>query len=214
MASERIFLPLIQKTHPEIVDMHFPAEGIFHNLVVISIDKRYPGHARKIMSAVWGLGQLMFSKTVVIVDKDVDVHNLREVAWIVGTHMDPSRDVQMTKGPLDDLDDACDLPAYGGKMGIDATRKWASKGIRARGPLAFGPRKPPAAAPPKSSTSFGVRLSVRRFGAELMFALHGGMWRAVSAAGRCDLDCRLPCRGPVARRDARPPETREPADAG
>jgi 4-hydroxy-3-polyprenylbenzoate decarboxylase len=128
MASERIFLPLIQKTHPEIVDMHFPAEGIFHNLVIISIDKRYPGHARKIMSAVWGLGQLMFSKTVVIVDKDVDVHNLREVAWIVGTHIDPSRDVQMTKGPLDDLDDACDLPAYGGKMGIDATRKWASEG--------------------------------------------------------------------------------------
>jgi 4-hydroxy-3-polyprenylbenzoate decarboxylase len=128
MASERIFLPLIQKTHPEIVDMHFPAEGIFHNLVIISIDKRYPGHARKIMSAVWGLGQLMFSKTVVIVDQDVDVHNLREVAWIVGTHMDPSRDVQMTKGPLDDLDDACDLPAYGGKMGIDATRKWASEG--------------------------------------------------------------------------------------
>jgi len=128
MASERIFLPLIQKTHPEIVDMHFPAEGIFHNLVIISIDKRYPGHARKIMSAVWGLGQLMFSKTVVIVDKDVDVHNLREVAWIVGTHMDPSRDVQMTKGPLDDLDDACDLPAYGGKMGIDATRKFASEG--------------------------------------------------------------------------------------
>ena len=128
MASERIFLPLIQKTHPEIVDMHFPAEGIFHNLVIISIDKRYPGHARKIMSAVWGLGQLMFSKTVVIVDKDVDVHNLREVAWIVGTHMDPSRDVQMTKGPLDDLDDACDLPAYGGKMGIDATRKLPSEG--------------------------------------------------------------------------------------
>jgi 4-hydroxy-3-polyprenylbenzoate decarboxylase len=128
MASERIFLPLIQKTHPEIVDMHFPAEGIFHNLVIISIDKRYPGHARKIMSAVWGLGQLMFSKTVVIVDKDVDVHNVREVAWIVGTHMDPSRDVQMTKGPLDDLDDACDLPAYGGKMGIDATRKWPSEG--------------------------------------------------------------------------------------
>ena len=128
MASERIFLPLIQKTHPEIVDMHFPAEGIFHNLVIISIDKRYPGHARKIMSAVWGLGQLMFSKTVVIVDRDVDVHDLREVAWIVGTHMDPSRDVQMTKGPLDDLDDACDMPAYGGKMGIDATRKWASEG--------------------------------------------------------------------------------------
>ncbi len=108
--------------------MHFPAEGIFHNLVIIAIDKRYPGHARKIMSAVWGLGQLMFSKTVIIVDKDVDVHDVREVAWIVGTHIDPSRDVQMVKGPLDDLDDACELPAYGGKMGIDATRKWASEG--------------------------------------------------------------------------------------
>ena len=88
-ASERIFLPLIRKTLPEIVDMSFPAAGIFHNIVIISIDKRYPGHARKIMNAVWGLGQLMFSKTVIVVDKDVDVQNEAEVAWIVGTHYDP-----------------------------------------------------------------------------------------------------------------------------
>jgi len=128
LASERIFLPIIQKTLPEIVDMHFPAEGIFHNLVLVSIDKRYPGHARKIMNAFWGLGQLMFSKTIIVVDKDVDVHDLSQVAWIVGTHMDPMRDVQMTRGPVDDLDDAADLPAYGGKMGIDATKKWASEG--------------------------------------------------------------------------------------
>jgi 4-hydroxy-3-polyprenylbenzoate decarboxylase len=128
LASERIFLPMIRKTLPEIVDMHFPAEGIFHNLVIVSIDKRYPGHARKIMNAFWGLGQLMFSKTIVVVDRDVDVQDLREVAWIVGTHIDPLRDVQMTKGPVDDLDDAVDIPAYGGKMGIDATRKWASEG--------------------------------------------------------------------------------------
>jgi 4-hydroxy-3-polyprenylbenzoate decarboxylase len=128
MASERIFLPMIRKTVPEIVDMHFPAEGIFHNLVIISIDKRYPGHARKIMHAVWGLGQLMFSKTIVVVDKDVDVHDLREVAWIAGTHIDPARDVEITRGPVDDLDDAAELPAFGGKMGIDATRKWASEG--------------------------------------------------------------------------------------
>jgi 4-hydroxy-3-polyprenylbenzoate decarboxylase len=80
------------------------------------------------MNAVWGLGQLMFSKTVIVVDKDVDVHDVREVAWIVGTHIDPVRDVQMTRGPVDDLDDAADLPAYGGKMGIDATRKWVSEG--------------------------------------------------------------------------------------
>jgi 4-hydroxy-3-polyprenylbenzoate decarboxylase len=128
LASERIFLPMIRKTLPEIVDMHFPAEGIFHNLVLVSIDKRYPGHARKIMNAFWGLGQLMFSKTIVVVDKDVNVQDLSQVAWIVGTHMDPLRDVQMTKGPVDDLDDAAELPAYGGKMGIDATRKWASEG--------------------------------------------------------------------------------------
>jgi 4-hydroxy-3-polyprenylbenzoate decarboxylase len=128
MASERIFLPMIQKTLPEIVDMHFPAAGIFHNLVIISIDKRYPGHARKIMNAVWGLGQLMFSKIVVIVDKDVNVHDLGQVAWVVGTHIDPQRDVQMTLGPVDDLDDAAALPAFGGKMGIDATRPWASEG--------------------------------------------------------------------------------------
>ena len=128
-ASERIFLPLIRKTLPEIVDMHFPAEGIFHNLVIISIDKRYPGHARKIMNACWGLGQLMFSKTIIVVDKDVDVQNLSEVAWVVGTHYDPQRDIQFTRGPVDDLEDASDLPAYGSKMGIDATRKWPSEGF-------------------------------------------------------------------------------------
>jgi 4-hydroxy-3-polyprenylbenzoate decarboxylase len=113
---------------PEIVDMHFPAQGIIHNLEIISIDKRYPGHARKIMNSVWGLGQLMFSKIVVVVDKDVDVHDVGEVAWIVGTHIDPVRDVLMTKGPVDDLDDAAELPAFGGKMGIDATRMWPSEG--------------------------------------------------------------------------------------
>jgi 4-hydroxy-3-polyprenylbenzoate decarboxylase len=128
-ASERIFLPLIRKTLPEIVDMHFPAAGIFHNLVIVSIDKRYPGHARKIMNAFWGLGQLMFSKTIIVVDRDIDVQNEAEVAWIVGTHIDPQRDIQFTRGPVDDLDDASDLPAFGSKMGIDATRKWASEGF-------------------------------------------------------------------------------------
>ncbi|MEO7276299.1 MAG: menaquinone biosynthesis decarboxylase [Vicinamibacterales bacterium] len=129
-ASERIFLPLIRKTLPEIVDMAFPAAGIFHNIVLVSIDKRYPGHARKIMSAFWGLGQLMFSKTIIVVDKDVDVQNEAEVAWIVGTHYDPERDIQFTRGPVDDLEDASDLPAIGSKMGIDATRKWASEGFK------------------------------------------------------------------------------------
>lgn len=128
-ASERIFLPMIRKTLPEIVDMHFPAEGIFHNLVIVSIDKRYPGHARKIMNAFWGLGQLMFSKTIIVVDKDVNAQDPREVAWIVGTHMDPQRDIQFTRGPMDDLENASDLPAFGSKMGIDATRKWPSEGF-------------------------------------------------------------------------------------
>jgi 4-hydroxy-3-polyprenylbenzoate decarboxylase len=128
-ASERVFLPLIRKTLPEIVDMHFPAAGIFHNLVIVSIDKRYPGHARKVMSAFWGLGQLMFSKCIIVVDKDVNVHDEAEVAWITGTHVDPARDVQMTQGPVDDLDDAALFPAYGGKMGIDATRKGPAEGV-------------------------------------------------------------------------------------
>jgi 4-hydroxy-3-polyprenylbenzoate decarboxylase len=128
-ASERIFLPLIRKTLPEIVDMHFPAAGIFHNIVVVSIDKRYPGHARKIMNAFWGLGQLMFSKCIIVVDKDVNAQDDHEVAWVAGTHVDPTRDIQFTTGPMDDLENASDLPAYGGKMGIDATRKWPSEGF-------------------------------------------------------------------------------------
>jgi 4-hydroxy-3-polyprenylbenzoate decarboxylase len=127
-ASERVFLPLIRKTVPEIVDMHFPAAGIFHNIVIVSIDKRYPGHARKIMSAFWGLGQLMFSKCIIVVDREVDVQNEAEVAWIAGTHVDPARDIEITRGPVDDLDDAALFPAYGGKMGIDATRKWPAEG--------------------------------------------------------------------------------------
>ena len=98
MASERIFLPMIRKTLPEIVDMHFPAEGIFHNLVIVSIDKRYPGPRAQDHERVLGLGQLMFSKTIVVVDKDVDVQDVSEVAWIVGTHIDPLRDIQMTRG--------------------------------------------------------------------------------------------------------------------
>jgi 4-hydroxy-3-polyprenylbenzoate decarboxylase len=109
--------------------MHFPASGIFHNIVLVSIDKRYPGHARKIMSAFWGLGQLMFSKCIVVVDKDVNVRDEAEVAWIAGTHVDPARDIQIVTGPVDDLDDAALQPAFGGKMGIDATRKMPSEGF-------------------------------------------------------------------------------------
>src|ERR1700690_1162106 len=132
MASERIFLPMIKKTVPEIVDMHFPAEGIFHNIVIVSIDKRYPGHARKIMNAFWGLGQLMFSKTIIVVDKDVNAQDVSEVAWIAGTHVDPQRDIQFTRGPMDDLENASDLPAlpgYGSKRGTAPTGKGPSEGF-------------------------------------------------------------------------------------
>lgn len=128
-ASERIFLPLIRKTLPEIVDMAFPPAGIFHNIVIVSIDKRYPGHARKIMSAFWGLGQLMFSKCIIVVDKDVNAQDFDEVAWVVGTHVDPARDIEITRGPVDDLDDAAMFQSFGGKMGIDATRKGPSEGV-------------------------------------------------------------------------------------
>jgi 4-hydroxy-3-polyprenylbenzoate decarboxylase len=86
------------------------------------------------MNACWGLGQLMFSKTIIVVDKDVDVQNPSEVAWIVGTHYDPERDIQFTRGPVDDLEDASDLPSYGSKMGIDATRKWPSEGFSRQWP--------------------------------------------------------------------------------
>ncbi len=95
IASERIFLPIIRRTLPEIVDMHFPAEGVFHDRVILSIDKRYPGHARKVMHAFWGFGQIMFSKTIIVVDQDVNVHDLSQVAWIVGTHMAQIVDVDV-----------------------------------------------------------------------------------------------------------------------
>src|SRR4029078_2915171 len=112
LASERIFLPLMRKTVPEIVDMHFHAAGIFHNIVLVSIDKRYPGHARKIMSAFWGLGQLLFSKCIIVVEKDVNVHDEEEVGWIAATHVDPARDIQIVTGPVDHLDDAALQPAF------------------------------------------------------------------------------------------------------
>jgi 4-hydroxy-3-polyprenylbenzoate decarboxylase len=128
-ATERIFLPLLRKQLPEIVDMNLPLEGVFHNLAVISIDKRYPGHARKVMYALWGMGQMSFTKAIVIVDKWVDVQNLSEVVWRMGNNVDPKRDTVIIEGPLDVLEHASAIPAYGGKMGIDATKKWASEGF-------------------------------------------------------------------------------------
>ena len=126
---ERVFLPLMRLQLPEVVDMCMPAEGIFHNLMIVSMRKSYPLHARKVMSAIWGLGQAMFTKCIVVVDHDVNVQDLREVTWKALNNIDPERDIQFVMGPVDQLDHSSRLPNYGSKMGIDATRKWKEEGF-------------------------------------------------------------------------------------
>jgi 4-hydroxy-3-polyprenylbenzoate decarboxylase len=128
-AVERVFLPVMKMQYPEIVDMAMPAEGIFHNLMIVAIRKSYPGHARKIMNAIWSLGQAMFTKVIVVLDHDVNIHNYSEVAWKTLCALDPQRDVQFSLGPVDTLDHAARMQDFGSKMGIDATRKWASEGF-------------------------------------------------------------------------------------
>ena len=128
-AVERIFLPLMKLTIPEIVDINLPAEGVAHNLMLVSIRKSYAGQARKVMHAIWGLGQAMFTKCIVVVDEDCDVQDVGEVMLRAGNNIDPERDIQFTMGPVDTLDHASRLPNYGSKMGIDATRKWAAEGF-------------------------------------------------------------------------------------
>ncbi len=127
-ALVKIFRPLLQMTLPEITDMNLPQEGVFHNIAIVAIDKHYPGHARKVMSALWGLGQMMFTKIIIVVDKEVNVHDLSEVIWRVGNSIDPKNDVMFTEGPVDALDHASRTPIIGSKMGIDATRKWPEEG--------------------------------------------------------------------------------------
>jgi len=122
-ATERLFLPLIKMFQSEVVDINMPAEGAFHNLVIVSIKKRYPGQPRKVMYGLWGMGLLMLTKTIIIVDADVNVHDLSQVAFEVLANYDPLRDVQIVSGPTDDLDHASLEKNFGGKMGIDATRK-------------------------------------------------------------------------------------------
>jgi 4-hydroxy-3-polyprenylbenzoate decarboxylase len=128
-AVERIFLPLMKLTLPEIVDVNLPVEGIFHNLMIVSIRKSYPGHARKVMNGIWALGQAMFTKCIVVVDEDVNVQDIGDVVLKVFNHIDPERDIQFTLGPVDSLDHAARLPNFGSKMGVDATRKWPSEGF-------------------------------------------------------------------------------------
>jgi len=128
-AVERVFLPLMRLTIPELIDINLPIEGVFHNLMIVSIRKSYPGQARKVMNAIWSLGQAMFTKCIIVVDEDVDVQDLADVTLKVLNHIDPERDIQFTLGPVDSLDHASRLPNYGSKMGIDATRKWPTEGF-------------------------------------------------------------------------------------
>ena len=133
-AIERIFLPVMKMQYPEIVDVAMPAEGIFQNLMIVAIRKSYPGQARKIMNAIWSLGQAMFTKVVLVVDHDVNVQDGREVVWKALCAIDPERDIQFVLGPVDTLDHAARRQDFGSKMGIDATRKWPEEGYQGRWP--------------------------------------------------------------------------------
>jgi 4-hydroxy-3-polyprenylbenzoate decarboxylase len=129
-ATERIFLPAVKMTVPEIVDYDLPVAGAFHNLCIVSIRKAFPGHARKVMHAIWGLGMLSLTKGIVVVDEHVDVHDYAAVMFYVGANVDPKRDVVISEGPLDHLDHAPTLQFFGGKIGIDATAKGPQEGAR------------------------------------------------------------------------------------
>jgi 4-hydroxy-3-polyprenylbenzoate decarboxylase len=128
-AVERIFLPAMKLTIPELVDIHLPVEAVFHNLMLVSIRKSYPGQARKVMNAIWSLGQAMFTKCIVVVDEDCDVQDVADVVLRVANNIDPERDIQFMLGPVDTLDHSSRLPNFGSKMGIDATRKWKAEGF-------------------------------------------------------------------------------------
>ena len=132
--TERVFLPLIRLILPEVVDVNMPAEGIFHNLVLVSMKKEYPGHARKVMYGLWGLGLLSLTKVIVVVDDFVDVQNPSEVAWRVANNINPATDLVMVDGPIDDLDVASPTPRFGSKVGIDATRKGPQEGYHREWP--------------------------------------------------------------------------------
>jgi len=129
LATERIFLPAVQMFLPEVVDYHLPAFCVFHNFCLVRIRKEYAYHGRKVMHAIWGMGQLMFSKFIIVVDEDVDVQNVEEVLFQMGANVDPRRDTCVVDGPVDALDHAAPQLCAGSKMGIDATRKLPDEGI-------------------------------------------------------------------------------------
>lgn len=128
-AVERIFLPLIKMMVPELVDMNLPVEACFHNMAFVSIKKRYPGHAFKVMNALWGLGQLMFTKMIFVFDDDVNVQDIGECIWRLSNNIDPERDMLITRGPIDVLDHASRALGYGSKIGFDCTKKLSAEGF-------------------------------------------------------------------------------------
>ncbi|HLG35420.1 MAG TPA: menaquinone biosynthesis decarboxylase [Bacteroidia bacterium] len=138
-ATERIFLVPIKMTMVhEIVDMELPVEGVFHNLAIIKIKKEYPGQAIKVMHSLWGAGQMMFNKFMIVVDGDIDIHNYEEVARYISENINPETDIHFTQGPVDVLDHSCSVMAFGGKMGIDATKKLPEEKIQSEFPSPQG----------------------------------------------------------------------------
>ena len=133
-ATERLFLPLLRMMFPEVVDMNLPVEGAFHNLVIVSIKKQFPFHAARVAHGLWGSGQMSFSKVICVVDEDVDVQNVAEVAWRLLANLDPKRDLAFVEGPIDQLDHGANQALYGGKLSIDGTRKWAEEGYKREWP--------------------------------------------------------------------------------
>ena len=127
-ATERIFLPVLKSQLPEIVDINLPLAGVFHNCAMISIKKSFPQHAKKVMHAVWGMGQMMFTKMVIVVDEHVNVQDEQEVWWRVFNNIDARRDIVMVDGPLDVLDHSSPMAKWGTKIGIDATKSWPEEG--------------------------------------------------------------------------------------
>ncbi len=127
-ATERLFLPILKQLCPEISDLVMPLEGVFHNCVIVSIKKRFPGHARKVMNFLWGMGQMMYTKLIVVLDDDIDLKDLSRVAWKVFNNIDAGRDLVLSQGPLDALDHSSPQPRYGTRLGVDATKKWPEEG--------------------------------------------------------------------------------------
>ncbi len=133
-ATERIFLPMLKLLIPEMVDMELPMEGVFHNCVLISMDKKFPGQAKKVIHALWGLGQMASTKFIIIFDRDIDLRDSSTVVWKLLNNVDPKRDLLLSEGPLDALDHSAPYPNFGGKMGIDATRKTREEGMGRKWP--------------------------------------------------------------------------------